>query len=444
MSTIPVLHGQAAREWIEAKSRSERVQPEIDSMVRQIIEQVREGGDAALLDLAERFDGCRPTAIRVPPERCHEAFEALEPKRLEALETARRNLVKFHSVQVTREDPVNVMPGVRAWREFRPIDRVGIYAPGGRAAYPSSVLMAVVPARLAGVREIAVCCPAAPGGEPPEAVLAACGLLQVSEVYAVGGAQAIAALALGTETVGRVDKVFGPGSAWVNTAKLALFSEVAIDLPAGPSEITVWADSAASPDWVAAELVAQAEHGPDSVVAAVLSDARGPDLDGVAQAVADASKSRAAGLEGSAGEAARASLERGSILVADSDAEALRWVNELAPEHLSIMRRDADDVVSMIRHAGSVFVGGFSPVAAGDYCSGTNHVLPTGGRVRAASALAVADFGRWMQVQRIDSDGLEQLAPVIETLAEWERLPAHAAAARARFDSDEMARWCAS
>lgn len=437
MSAIPILAGKAARQWIEARSRPESC-PERESAVRRIIEQVREGGDAALLALAEHFDGYRPKGIRVRPERCREALQALEPERREALDTARRNLERFHSVQTTREEPVDVMPGVRAWREFRPIDRVGIYAPGGRAAYLSSVLMAVVPARIAGVREVVVCCPAGPDGEPPEAVLAACELLKVDEVYAVGGAQAIAALALGTETIRPVDKIFGPGGAWVNAAKLALFSEVAIDLPAGPSEVTVWADSAANPDWVAAELVAQAEHGPDSVVGVVLSDDRGSGLDGLARAIADSSGTRAAGLAGLPGEAARASLARGALLVATSDEVAGRWVNDLAPEHLSIMRRDAEDVVGMIRHAGSVFVGGFTPVAAGDYCSGTNHVLPTGGRVRGTSGLSVADFGRWMQVQRIDRTGLEKLAPVIETLAEWEGLPAHAASARARFETDGL------
>jgi len=435
MSAMPILDGEAARRWTKARSRPGN-DPDLASTVREIIEQVREGGDAALLDLAERLDGCRPKALRVPPQRCREVLEDLDTGRREALETARRNLVRFHSAQVTREEPVDVMPGVRAWREFRSIDRVGIYAPGGRAVYPSSVLMAAVPARLAGVREVAVCCPAGSSGEPPQAVLAACGMLQIDEVYAVGGAHAIAALALGTETLGRVDKVFGPGGAWVNAAKLALFSEVAIDLPAGPSEITVWADSSARPEWLASDLVAQAEHGPDSVCAAVLSDAGAGSVRDLALEVVAAAQRRALELDGPPGEAARASLARGAILVAESDAQALKWVNELAPEHLSIMRRDANEVVALVRHAGSVFVGGFAAVAAGDYCSGTNHVLPTAGRARAASALSVGDFGHWMQVQRIESEGLERLAPTIVELAEWEGLPGHAASVRARFAQD--------
>ncbi len=406
--------------------------------MRDIIEQVREGGDEALLDLAGRFDGGRPARLRIPPARCRAALDRVEPERRKALENARKNLERFHSGQLSREDPVQITAGVRAWREFRPIDRIGVYAPGGRAAYPSSVLMAVIPARAAGVREIAVCCPPGPSGEPPESVLAACALLDVDEVYAVGGAQAIAAMALGTETVARVDKIFGPGGAWVNAAKLALFAEVGIDLPAGPSEVTVWTDTAANPDWVAAELLAQAEHGPDSIVAAVLSDdlAVGDRaLAGFAAAIAERAAVRLQELAGLAREAAGESLSRGAILVADSDAAGVRWVNELAPEHLSIQRRDAPDVVGLIRHAGSIFLGGYAPVAAGDYCSGTNHVLPTAGRSRSASGLSVSDFGRWMQVQQIDREGLSVLSPTIQVLAEWEGLPAHAASVRARFEN---------
>lgn len=440
-ATIPVMEGSAARGWISGTSRPAR-DPRFEASVREIIERVRVGGDAALLDLAERFDGGRPAALRVPTGRCRAALEAVSDERRKALEEARSNLERFHAGQLRREDAVDVTAGVRAWREFRPIDRIGVYAPGGRAAYPSSVLMSVVPARAAGVREIAVCCPPGSSGEPPESVLAACALMGVDEVYAVGGAHAMAALALGTETVPRVDKIFGPGGAWVNAAKLALVAEVGIDLPAGPSEVTVWADTAANPDWVATELLAQAEHGPDSVVAAVLSDdlAGGPrTLRDFAAAVGERSAVRLAALEGPSREAAEASLSRGAILVADSDAGGVRWVNDLAPEHLSIQRRDAADVVGLVRHAGSIFLGGYAPVAAGDYCSGTNHVLPTAGRARSASGLSVQDFGRWIQVQQIEREGLSTLSRTIEILAEWEGLPAHAESVRARFERPEPA-----
>ena len=432
---IPVLRAERAAAWAAQSGRTPQDEG-LRAAVRGIIERVRDGGDGALLDLAEQLDGARPAAIRVAPERIRMALERIADEQREALTTARDNIERFHSAQRLEEEAVEVVPGVRAWREFRPIDRIGIYAPGGRAAYPSSVLMAAVPARVAGVREIALCCPGGASGEPPESVLAACGLAGVEEVYVLGGAHAIAALALGTETVAAVDKIFGPGGAWVNAAKLALFEEVAIDLPAGPSEVTVWADSEANPDWVAAELVAQAEHGPDSLVAAVLSDdgARSSEVDRLAASVVQRAGARLDTLTGPPRDAATSSLARGAILIAGSDSTGARWVNDLAPEHLSIQRRDADDVLGLVRHAGSVFAGGFAPVAAGDYSSGTNHVLPTAGRVRAASGLSLADFGRWMQVQRIDREGLERLAPSIETLAEWEGLPAHAASVRARFE----------
>jgi histidinol dehydrogenase len=437
MSLPSLLRGEDADRWI-ARSERAAIDPDLFESVRRIIDEIRRGGDESLRELAGRYDGGPPASLRVPADRLAAALEALPPARRRALELARRNLRRFHEAQITREDPVDVMAGVRAWREFRPIDRVGVYAPGGRAAYPSSVLMAVVPARIAGVSEIAVCCPAGPGGEPPESVLAACALLGVEEVYAVGGAHAIAALALGTNSVRKVDKIFGPGGAWVNAAKLALFSEVAIDLPAGPSEVTVWADGSAEPEWVAAELVAQAEHGPDSVVVAVLSDDRATEdrLDGLAGRVAAAASARAGRLTGLPGEAARSSLSRGAILIAETDARGAAWVNDLAAEHLAIMRRDAADAAGAVRHAGSVFLGNYAPVAAGDYCSGTNHVLPTDRRSRAASGLSVGDFGRWIQVQSIDRDGLEALAPAIETLAEWEGLPAHAASVRVRLGSE--------
>lgn len=438
MKGIPILCDQEAESWVLAASRPV---PDLNRVaaVREIIERVRNGGDEELFELAEAFDGGRPQMLRVPIEQCREALDRVTPERRQALELAVANLLRVHSAQLHHEDAVEVLPGVRAWREFRAIDRIGVYAPGGRAAYPSSVLMSVVPAKLAGVREVAVCSPGGPTGKPPESVLAACALTGVDEVYSVGGAQAIAALALGTMSIKRVDKIFGPGGAWVNAAKLALFPEVAIDLPAGPSEVTVWADSQANAEWVASELVAQAEHGPDSVVVAVLSDNQAGDssvrLPDLAARVAASAEMRAAQLEGESGRMARASLAKGAILVAGSDTCAARWVNELAPEHLSIMRPDAEGVVSQVRHTGSVFLGDFAPVAAGDYCSGTNHVLPTGGRARATSGLSVSDFGRWMQVQSIEREGLERLAPAIEALAEWEGLPAHADSVKSRLAS---------
>lgn len=438
---IPVFAGGEAAVWLESAGRTSASR-DVRRSVLEIIERVRVAGDEALIEFAEQFEGGRPESIRVPPDVCRTALAGLPAPRLAALELAIRNLNRFHEAQVRREGIVEVAPGIRAWREFRPMDRIGVYAPGGRAAYPSSVLMAVVPARIAGVREIAVSCPAGPGGRPPESVMAACALLEVEELFAIGGAQAIAAMALGTQSVRPVDKVFGPGGQWVNEAKLALYSEVAIDLPAGPSEVVVWADTAADPALIAAELVAQAEHGPDSLSVAVFSDSEAePGSEILLDRAQETARKVATSLAelalipeaASSVEAATCSLAGSAILVARSDQEAASWVNDLAGEHLSLQRREPRRDLARIDHAGSVFLGPWAPVAAGDYASGTNHVLPTGRRARGASGLGVDDFGRWLQVQEIDAAGLAAIAPAIETLAEWEGLPAHAAAVRARF-----------
>lgn len=465
---LPVLDVRRAYEWASAPAAGARSPSASD--VRAILDEMRSGGDAALRRLAARFDGGAPAALRVPQERCREALEALDPRRRAALDLARDNIARVHEAQRRSEAAIEVRPGVRVWREFRPIRRVGVYVPGGQAAYPSSLLMTAVPARIAGCAEVVACSPAGPSGEPAEAVLAAAALVDVDELYAVGGAHAVGALAYGTETIAPVDKIFGPGGAWVNAAKLAVFGVVAIDLPAGPSEVVVWAegvtqntaaaedgggefaDGAADPDRVAAELVAQAEHGPDSRCALVVSGA-GPPTFAEPAAREPTAGEPAAGAERTpkAGEdlttrvrerlvarlaalpverrrAATASLEAGAVFSASSAHEAARWIDAVAPEHLVILGRRLEERLALVSNAGAVFLGDRSPVAAGDYCTGTNHVLPTGGRARGAGGLDLDAFGRWMSVQRLSADGLHGLAPAIETLARWEGLSGHAAA----------------
>lgn len=439
---LPVLAGPAARAWIEGTSAAAAGtaagaggaaadEPPVDEAVRRILAEVRAGGDDALRRCAEAYDGGTPSALRVPPVRCAEALAALSAERREALEFARDNIARRHRAQIRREAPVEILPGVSLWREFRPIRRVGLYVPGGRAAYASSLLMTAVPARVAGCDELVACSPAGPTGEPAEAVMAAAALVGVDELYAIGGAHAIAAMAYGTETITPVDKIFGPGGAWANAAKLAVFGTVAIDLPAGPSEIAVWADGAADPDRVAAEIVAQAEHGPDSICFVVLSDSGQDDADlpGLAAQIRERAVDRCAALAagpGEPGEAARAALAAGAVVVAANDAEAVDWLEIRAPEHLSIQTRDPLSDLRRVRSAGAVFLGPSSAVAAGDYCTGGNHVLPTGGRARGAGGLDLDAFGRWISVQRLTPEGLGSLAPAIATLAEWEGLPAHA------------------
>ncbi len=424
MTVIPVLSGVAAARWVaELASRGDG--PDVRAAVARIIGAVRRRGDAALRELTERFDRVEPDRLAVPAAERRAALEHIAPERRAALEAARQRLERFHGAQVRSGARVEVAPGVTVWQEFRPLERVGIYVPGGRAGYPSTALMCGVPARLAGCRTIVACVPPGPDGRPPEAVLAVAELLDFDAVYCVGGAQAIAALAYGTETVLRVDKIVGPGNAWVKAAKLLVYGAVDIDVPAGPSELVVLADDTADPRWVAADLVSQAEHATDALAAAVTWD---PQL---ARTIAVEVERALQTLP--TREVARAALKRSAVCVAPDLDVAVDWVNRLAPEHLMVVTRDDDAVASRIDHAGSVFLGPHSPVAAGDYASGANHVLPTGRCARAWGALSVDDFGRWRQVQRLTREALAELAPTVATLARWEGFEAHARAVEARL-----------
>ena len=421
----PILEPPAADEWVRSGAAG-GPDREVRDTVRAIIEDVRRDGDEAVLEYTERLDGVEREALRVPEEACREALEALSDERREALERARRNIRRVHEAQRRSEETVSVEPGVEAWREFRPIDRVGIYAPGGAAPYPSSLLMSAVPARVAGCREIVAFSPPGPEGSPPAAVRAAAALVGVDALFAAGGAQAVAAMAIGTDSVPRVDKIFGPGSTWVNAAKLELFAEVDVDLPAGPSEVVVWGDAETRPDWAAAELLAQAEHGPDSLSVGVLpSREKAEDVRVELVARLEELPRRSA---------AEASLGSSALLVAPDEARAVAWINEIAPEHLAILRRDGRSRASEVRSAGGVFVGPTTPVAAGDYAAGTNHVLPTGRRARGTGGLSLDDFGRWVQFQEITPEGLRALGPSIVELAEWEGFRAHADSVRVRLD----------
>ena len=419
-----LLEGDAAWKWIEA-----RAEPVMDDAaretVRPIIADVRARGDAALRELTERFDGVRPERLRVDRSEMKRALRGLTRAQRQALDEARASLETFHSAQIRSEPPVEVRPGVTVWREFRPIARVGIYAPGGRADYPSTVLMCGVPAVLAGCRLVVVSAPPGPDGRPPSSVLAAAELLGLEAVFAVGGAQAIAALAFGTESVPSVDKIVGPGNRYVTAAKELVYGAVDIDMPAGPSEIVVLADASAPADWVAADLLSQAEHGPDGLALLITDSAR------LAEAVREAIASQISELPNA--ELARRSLASSAACVAPDLETAIDWTNRLAPEHLTIVTDNDDGIAAAVENAGAVFLGPYSPVAAGDYAAGSNHVLPTGRRARSWSGLAVDDFGRWLQLQRLTRDGLRDLAPTIATLARWEGLEGHARAVEVRF-----------
>jgi histidinol dehydrogenase len=395
--------------------------------VREIVERVREEGDVAVREFAEEFDGVAVGNVDITDEaeRAHEELADADDPVLDAVREAAANVRAFHERQ-RPEDWRDDFGDRELGRRFRPIDRAGVYVPGGAAAYPSSALMGIIPAVVAGVDHVAVATP--PAEELDPVTLAAIHEAGADAVYQVGGAQAIAALAYGTETVTRVQKVVGPGNKWVTAAKSVVQGDVEIDFLAGPSEVLVLADGTADPDLVAADLVAQAEHDPNASVVAVTADA---DL---AAAVADAVDAQAAERERE--ETIRAALdnEASGVLCARSMPEAVLFAEEYAAEHLSIVADDDEALLDRITNAGSVFLGPYSPVAAGDYAAGTNHVLPTNGGAKRYGGLSVDTFLRSSTVQRLDRDALDDLSETVTTLAEAEGLEAHAESVRKRFE----------
>lgn len=400
-------------------------EPGLAAAVAGILAEVREAGDAALLDMARRFDGVRLEAVEVPRARWDAALKALDPDVRAALERAAENIRRFHAAQIPSDVSLDVEPGVRVTRRWVPLDTVGVYAPGGRAAYPSSVLMGVVPARAAGVRQVVVCSPPGPSSEPPAEVLAACALGGADRLFAVGGAGAVAAMAFGTASVPAADAVVGPGNRWVTEAKRQVAGRVLIDSPAGPSEVLVLVDGSADPALVAAEMLAQAEHDPDAACVVVTTD------EGAAATVEEALAARLAAAPRR--EVAAAALARsGALLVAGSLDQAVAFTQAYAPEHLSVMTAHAAAVASRITTAGTTFVGPWASVAFGDYMTGANHVLPTAGRARSFSGLSTQHYLRSYTVQEITEEGAASLAGDVALLADAERLPAHAAAALAR------------
>lgn len=394
--------------------------------VRTIVDRVREAGDVALREYAEEFDDVTVGNLDIT-DQAERAYDALDEELLTAIETAAANVREFHERQLP-EDWRDTFDDRELGRRFRPLDRVGVYVPGGTAAYPSSAIMGVVPAVVAGVDHVVVTTP--PADQLNEATLAAIHAAGADAVYQVGGAQAIAALAYGTETVDAVQKIVGPGNAYVTAAKAEVRDAVDIDFLAGPSEILVYADATATPEYVAADLLAQAEHDPNASVVAVSPDQE------TAKAVAAAVEERTD--EHDRAETIRAALDNDAsgVFHARSESEAVLFAEEYAAEHLSIIAEDDEAVLDRIDAAGSVFLGPHTPVAAGDYASGTNHVLPTGGGARRQGGLSVEHFLRSTTVQRLDRSALDSLAPTITTLAEAEGLGAHAESVRTRLDKE--------
>ncbi len=418
---------------LHALSDADRAQlleraPAPDDMVRTtseaIIDVVRRDGDAALISLAREYDKVRLKSLEVPRDACRDALRSLDPSLRAAMERAAANIRVVHGAAVPQPIETSPEPGVVVGRRPDPLPRVGVYAPGGRAAYPSSVLMGAIPARVAGVAEVLICAPPTSNGLPEAVTLAAAELAGADRVFAVGGAGAIAAMAYGTASIPRVDRIVGPGNAYVAQAKLLVSNVVGIDSPAGPSELLIVADDSADPVRLAAEMLAQAEHDPDAVVALVVTD------ETLGSKVTDAIE-KLLPVQGRRTIIDRAFAERGAILTAPSLRDAVVFANLFAPEHLLLATHDADALLGDIRSAGTVFLGETSSVTFGDYITGANHVLPTAGLARSYSGLSTTDFVRWTTYQRVDREAAARLAQDVAVFAEAEHLPAHAAAARA-------------
>ncbi len=412
--------------------RSEMDVTGVLSDVERIFENVVERGDEALLEYTERFDGIELEAedLRVSEDDFEVARELVDERTVEALEEAAHRIEEFHRKSLPRVDRITFdVEGTECGLIFRPVPRVGCYVPGGRASYPSTALMTVIPARVAGCREVIVCTPPVDNDirASPE-VLVAAEIAGADAVYRVGGAQAIAAMATGTEAVPRVDKIVGPGNVYVTAAKLLAYSRglTDVDMPAGPSEVFVIADDSADPDWLARDLIAQAEHDPNA--AAVLAT----DSEEIARAVKERIEELLdAGIERE--EVVLKALNRnGWIVVLDSLEECVRFANRYAPEHLQLCVENPEELLQGVENAGTVFLGHLTAVPFGDYATGPNHVLPTGGFARARGALGAWDFVKIIPIQQLREGDVEYLAPIVEELAECEGLPNHAEAVKVR------------
>ncbi len=418
-----------ARRFAAIRERNATASPQVEAQARRIVEAVRRRGDRALLELTRRFDGVRLTArrLRVTEAEIDDAVRSLSPAALRALRTAARRIDAFHRHQRQRSWRYRDRAGFTLGQQITPLRRVGLYVPGGHGSYPSSVLMNAIPARVAGVAEVIMVSPAGTAGYNP-AVLAAARIGGVDAVYRIGGAQAVAALAYGTATVPAVDKIVGPGNAWVQAAKRQVYGVVDIDKIAGPSEVVVIADTTAPPAFAAADLLAQAEHGSGDECAVLLTPSKR-----VAAAVRAAIDTQLQALPRRAA-IARVLRRRGALVVVKSLNEAIELAEQIAPEHLELMVADALRWAARIRNAGAVFAGIDAPAPLGDYAAGPNHVLPTGGTARFSSPLGVYDFVKRTSVIGANKRALRSLAPAITTLAELEGYQAHAAAVRVRLN----------
>ena len=417
-------YGEVSAEEIFARGESSF---DVTDIVTDIISNVRKNGDKALFEYCEKFDKAKLSSLEVTEEEIEEAFSSVEPKFIEIIKTAAENIRNFHKKQVRNSFIINEQDGIVTGQKVTPIEKVGLYVPGGTAAYPSTVLMDSIPAKIAGCNEICITTPPSADGKVNPVILAAAKIAGVDRIFKVGGAQAVAALAYGTETVPKVDKIVGPGNAFVAEAKRQVFGRVSIDMIAGPSEILVIADGKSDPKFVAADLLSQAEH--DKMASAVLVT----DSMELAVKVQEEIENQLKKLPRE--EIARTSIDNnGKIIVADSLLDVIDVANEIAPEHLELSVDNPFDYLDKIKNAGSIFMGRYCPEALGDYYSGANHTLPTSGTARFSSPLSVDDFVKKSQYTYYTKEALQKVAEDVAFFAEKEGLSAHARSATIRFE----------
>lgn len=403
------------------KIRGKLILDEAIEKVKNIIQDVKSRGDEALKEYTKKFDRVEIDNLRVSDKEVNDAFKKIKkenPEIIKALSEAYDNIREFHEKQLPKEWSYE-KNGLRLGQLIRPLQRIGCYIPGGRASYPSTVLMATIPAKVAGVEEIACVSPPDKDGRVNDLVLVACKIVGVKEIYKVGGAQAIAALAYGTETIPKAEKIIGPGNIYVTAAKRLVSLEVAIDMPAGPSEILIIADEHANPEFITLDLLAQAEHDPNACCILVTTSKKLANL--VYERLSNYEK------------IIEAIKNNCYILIAEDLNQAVDFVNQFSPEHLELILKNSADFLEKVRNAGSIFIGEYSPVACGDYASGTNHILPTLGYAKTFSGLTVYDFLKFISVQELNKEALEKLSKTIITLAEAEGLKMHAESVRKRF-----------
>ncbi len=409
-----------------------RSQADINSVlttVSDILNDVRENKDNAVKAYTAKFDKAELDDLKVSEEEIKKAYDELDDELIKALKSASANIEKFHKAQIPEEWEMEVIPGITAGQIIRPINSVGCYIPGGRTVYPSTILMTVIPAKIAGVDRIIACSPPGPDGKIQAAILVAADLAGVDEIYKCGGAQAIAAMAYGTESIAKVEKIVGPGNIFVTAAKKLVYGDVDIEFPAGPSEVLILADESAIPEYIAYDFLSQSEHDPNASCFLVTDSER----------IANESNEL---IEKFAKEAKRSEIiaesleQHGHVILCNTMDEAIDFTNEYAPEHLIISTKDDKAVLDKIKNAGSIFLGKYSPVAAGDYGSGTNHVLPTGGGAKMYSGLSTETFIKKPTVQTLTKEGIKELSKTVLPIAEYEGFYAHADSIKVRLDKE--------